>query len=94
VSDLRVNGGEQAKGAQQGIDPISADRIDDLVGSLSEAEKKVLATQIAIEIPQAEAKERIVTEAIKSAPAAAHNWRRGFVRNAYSLAKSYRETVT
>jgi hypothetical protein len=73
MSDLRVNGDEQPKGAQQGTDPISAVRIDDLLGSLSEEEMKVLATQIAREIPQAEAKKSIVTEAVKSAPAGAQN---------------------
>jgi hypothetical protein len=72
-SDLRVNGDEQFKDAQQGTDLINADRIDAFVGSLSEGEMKVLATQIARKIPQAEAKKSIVTEAIKSAPAAAQN---------------------
>jgi hypothetical protein len=73
MSELRVNGDEQPKDAQQGTDPISTVRIDDLVSSLSEEEMKVLATQIARKIPQAEAKKSIVTEAVKSAPAAAQN---------------------
>ena len=43
MPDLRVNGAEQAKDAQPGTDPISADRMDDLVGNLSETEMKDLA---------------------------------------------------
>jgi hypothetical protein len=42
MPDLRVNGDEQAKDAQQGADQLSANRIDDLAGSLSEEDRSYL----------------------------------------------------